>query len=87
MKFSISRFVKLNVSNIYGNQRLCENVLKRWINVDFAADLLLIANMEHAENLIPEVVDFINRNKDEVKKSKGWKELLEKRPTLAEQFI
>lgn len=55
--------------------------------MDFAADLLLIANMEHAENLIPEVVDFINRNKDEVKKSKGWKELLEKRPTLAEQFI
>ncbi|OXA43363.1 Speckle-type POZ protein B [Folsomia candida] len=58
-----------------GLKEECEHNMAENLNVDTAITILVMAHIHNAALLKLKVIDFINRNKDDVKKTKAFKEV------------
>lgn len=80
----------LAAADKYAMERLkvmCEEALCASLNVDNAAEVLILADLHSAEQLKAQAVDFVNIHATEVMETPGWKSMISTHPHLiAEAF-
>jgi len=60
--------------DLNGLKEDCELAIAHSLTVDNAAEVLVLSHLHNAENLKIKAIDFINRNKEDVKKTNSFKE-------------
>ena len=61
---------------------MCQDTLCANLNVENAANVLMLADMHNAEELKTAAIDFLNFRPHEVMETDSWKNLLSSRPSL-----
>ncbi|XP_046406213.1 speckle-type POZ protein-like [Ischnura elegans] len=68
--------------DVFPLKKMCEESLLTTVGADNAADTLILAANCRANILKAYVIDFMRRNAEEVKKTDGWRALVESHPHL-----
>jgi len=61
--------------DLQGLKEECEYTIAENLTVDNAAEVLVMAHLYNATLLKPKVIDFINRNKEDVKKTASFQKV------------
>lgn len=67
---------------LQGLKEICEFTIAKHLTVENAAEVLVIAHIHNAALLKATVIDFINRNKEDVRKTNGFRRVAAEKPEI-----